>query len=297
VNLNTKECRWPFIRMAGENIATRETLTVNNGTYYIDTAVPLTMQQSEDYNNGQGNLFFNVFRAKETYKVFFIFAKNTTRQTYQIYLGTAATKDAIKPVRVSLDTVQFNTTPVTGDPAWLKTDTSRVKDKGILSVTIDFTKLPKDALAPSAENGMCQPHQFCTPTGAQGACVSTLPAKDPRKKDYDAVCGQWAVKDLDCPRSGCYGFTFTIPDTGFDPRAMVANPTPYRLQPAEFPTKPAEVEKQGKPTWLVKFLGTTLPPDSTAGGQCNYSKLPGTDCTVPDWVPHEPRAVLRRSRQ
>ncbi|HEY1300688.1 MAG TPA: hypothetical protein VGF07_09340, partial [Stellaceae bacterium] len=57
VNLNTPQCRWPFIRMAGENIATRETLTVNNGTYYIDTAVPLTMQQSEDYNNGQGNLF------------------------------------------------------------------------------------------------------------------------------------------------------------------------------------------------------------------------------------------------
>jgi hypothetical protein len=274
--------------MAGENIATRETLTVNNGTYYIDTAVPLTMQQSEDYNNGQGNLFFNVFRTKETYKVFFIFAKNTTRQTYQIYLGTAATKDAIMPVRVSLDTDQFTTTPVTGKTDWLVKDTTKVKDKGILSVTIDFTKLPADALAPSAANGMCQPHQFCTPTGAGGACVSTLPAKDPRKKDYDAVCGQWAVKDLDCPRSGCYGFTFTIPDTGFDRTATTKNPTPWRLQPGPFPDN---AKDQGKPGWLVKFLKTTLPPDSKAGSQCNYSTLPsypppGTgECAVPDWVP------------
>src|SRR5687768_4190432 len=33
------ECRWPFIRMAGTDIAQRQTMTVNNGRYYLDTNV------------------------------------------------------------------------------------------------------------------------------------------------------------------------------------------------------------------------------------------------------------------
>jgi len=294
-NQNTPKCRWPFIRMAGENIATRETLTVNNGTYYIDTAVPLTMQTSETYNaqNGGGstNSFFNVFVPGQTYTVFFAYAKNTTRQTYQIYLGTSATADNIKPVRVTLDTTAFAPTVVTPTPAWLPpVDTSKVASNGIVSVTVEFTKLPAGALEPTADNGMCQPHGFCTPTGAGGACESTLAESDPRKTDYDAVCGQWAVKDLDCPRSGCYGFTFTIPSTGFNPIATVSNPTPYRLPPVPFPSNNSN---QGMPTWLVKFLRTPLDPDGNANmpGQCYYPTLPtyppaGTgECIVPDWVP------------
>jgi cell migration-inducing and hyaluronan-binding protein len=292
-NQNTEQCRWPFIRMAGENIATRETLTINNGTYYIDTAVPLTMQTSETYNaqNGGGstNSFFNVFVPGQTYTVFFAYAKNTTRQTYQIYLGTSATADNIKPVRVTLDTTDFAPTVVTPTPAWLPpVDTSKVASNGVVSVTVDFTKLPAGALEPTSDNGMCQPHGFCTPTGAGGACESTLAESDPRKTDYDAVCGQWAVKDLDCPRSGCYGFTFTIPSSGFDPKATVSNPTPYRLPPVAFPPNDSN---QGMPTWLVKFLRTPLDPDSSTGGQCYYSTLPtyppaGTgQCIVPDWVP------------
>jgi cell migration-inducing and hyaluronan-binding protein len=37
---NTPQCRWPFMRMAGENFYQRNTLTVNHGTYFIDTSVP-----------------------------------------------------------------------------------------------------------------------------------------------------------------------------------------------------------------------------------------------------------------
>ena len=40
----TTACRWPFIRMAGTAKNTRETLTINNGTYYLDTTVPKTIQ-------------------------------------------------------------------------------------------------------------------------------------------------------------------------------------------------------------------------------------------------------------
>ena len=38
VNPKTPQCRWPFIRMAGQNMYQRNTLTLNGGTYYLDTA-------------------------------------------------------------------------------------------------------------------------------------------------------------------------------------------------------------------------------------------------------------------
>jgi hypothetical protein len=246
------------------------------------------MQESEKFNaegnaGGSTTRSVNVFLPGQTYTVFLLFAKETTRQVYEIYLGTDATAAAIKPARVSLNTANFKTDEPKGVQAWL---TPKVMSKGIVSVTIDLTKLPTGSLAPSSENGMCQPHQFCAPSGKE--CRSTLPATDPRKADYDVVCGEWAVKDLDCPRTGCYGFTFTIPDTGFNPKATVEQPTPYRPQPTAFPTDDKD-KVQGKPNWLVKFLRTTVEPDSTAGGQCNYAKLPGTDCAVPDWVPQPPK--------
>ena len=49
-NANRIGCRWPFIRMAGTAIATRETMTVNGGAYYIDTTVSREMQDKEDLN-------------------------------------------------------------------------------------------------------------------------------------------------------------------------------------------------------------------------------------------------------
>jgi hypothetical protein len=102
-------------------------------------------------------------------------------------------------------------------------------------------------------------------------------------KQANAVCKEWAVKDLDAPPKGAYGFSVTIPNTGFTADATLDRPSPHRPAPAPFPP---DDKNQGKPSWLVEFLGTTLTPDSKAGEQCNYSKLPGTDCAVPDWVPH-----------
>ena len=110
-NQTTTKCRWPFIRMAGTAKRTRETLTVNNGTYYLDTTVGKTMQQTEQYNTQNGGASettsFNVFQPDTkiddhtfigTYDVFFVYAKPSTRQTYQIYLGENATEADIKAI-------------------------------------------------------------------------------------------------------------------------------------------------------------------------------------------------------
>jgi cell migration-inducing and hyaluronan-binding protein len=287
----TKACRWPYIRMAGTAKSTRETLTINNGTYYIDTTVPLSIQTTEVYNtSGAGggtlNKNVNLFVANGTYDVFLAYAKPTTHQTYQIYLGTNASTANVQPIQFRLDTQQV-TTPSGANP-WL---TTKLATGGIVEVTVDFSKLPAGTLDPASANGLCQPRTFCTgTTSCTGAVTPTDPLAiaDPDIiNQANAVCAQWAVKDLDCPPSGCYGFSFTIPSTGFIADATINNPSPHRPSPVSFPA----TAQTGKPDWLVKFVGTTLNPDATAGGQCHYTTLPtypppGTgECTVPDGVP------------
>ncbi len=304
IDQTTTKCRWPFIRMSGTALSTRETLTLNNGTYYIDTTVPKSTQDTEQYNTQIGGRsktsFVNVFQPDTqinpdhkfigTYNVFFVYAKPSTRQTYQIYLGKDATAADIKPIQVALHNLEVKTL---GNEPWLPpADTSQVAKNGIISVTVDFTKLTDGTLDIVPKNGLCEPHTFCKASGE--TCGSALTATDPLvianpeiKEQAQAVCSQWAVKDLDCPPKGCYGFSFTIPKTGFTADATLADPSPHRPAPVPFPT---DSKDQGTPTWLVRFLGTTVEPDQTKG-QCHYATLPtyppprAGECAVPDWVP------------
>jgi hypothetical protein len=292
-NQNTKACRWPYIRMAGTAKTMRETLTINNGTYYLDTTVPVGMQTDEIYNtSGAGggtlNTNVNLFVAGQTYNVFFAYPKPTTHQVYQIYLGTNASTANVQPIQFRLDIQQV--TPLPAQP-WL---TPVLKSGGIVEVTVDFSKLPAGTLEPAAANGLCQPRTFCTGTTS---CTGAVTDKDPLAiadpdiiKQAKAVCEQWAVKDLDCPPTGCYGFSFTIPSSGFTADATIDNPSPHRPAPVPFPA----TAQTGKPDWLVKFVGTTLNPDAKETGQCHYTTLPTyppppplkpNECIVPDWVP------------
>jgi cell migration-inducing and hyaluronan-binding protein len=300
----TQACRWPFIRMAGTAKNTRETLTINNGTYYLDTTVPKTIQQTEQYNGENAgsslNTSFNVFQPDTkiddhtfigTYNVFFAYAKPTTRQTYQIYLGPNATAADIKAIQVRLDTLNNQPDFPTKQP-WLTTDTTQIATSGIVSVTVDFTKLTDGTLDLTSPNGLCQPRTFCKWDDTNKTCGSALDDHDPNFNQSVAVCKEWAVKDLDCPPMGCYGFSFTIPKTGFAANATLTNPSPNRPAPVEFPSTAINPDgsKQGTPTWIVKFLQTTKSPDAT-NGSCHYTTLPSYpppvmgECTVPDWVP------------
>ncbi|MGH7058753.1 MAG: hypothetical protein ACREFH_00070 [Stellaceae bacterium] len=289
----TKECRWPFIRMSGTALSTRETLTVNNGTYYLDTTVPGDVQRAEKFNTTGIGTSVNVFQPGDTYFVFFVYAKPSTRQKYQIYLGENATAADIKAIQMRLDTLQIQPTFGTAQP-WLTTDTSQVSTSGIVTVTVDFTQL-KDGTLDTANfpgNGLCQPRTFCQPSSGMPpfTCDSALSDTDPLvlanshfKDQNKRVCNDWAVKDLDCPPKGCYGFSFTIPGSGFSADATLDNPSPNRPAPLPFPSDDKDKD-QGSPTWLVELLGTPVAPDPSTQ-QCRYPKLPGTDCPVPDWVP------------
>jgi hypothetical protein len=284
---NSPNCRWPFLRMAGMDKAVRETLTINNGSYYLDTAVPLDTQNSEKLNTfgrdgANSTLSFNAFLGGKTYNVFFVYAKQSTKQTYQIYMGTSATNAGIKPIQVKIPG-SIDPGPYTGTN-FLTVDDSQAKDTGIVSVTVDFKDIT--ALAPTPDNGLCQPAQFGAKGGTTGCtansqlAASRLAIADRNfVGEAEKVCGHWAIKDLDCPRDGCLGFSFTIPSTGFVAKAEIDKPTPYRPRPGEFSTKTGT--GQSEPTWLTKFLRTTLKPDSSRGEQCFYPNIPGTDCPVP----------------
>jgi hypothetical protein len=114
------KCNFPFIRMSGASEWQRDTLTVSNGTYYIDTTrapdqntppppnEPKWQQygQHDDVALGSPtdpNAVYvecqnkpagacqprsvSVFQAGQTYYVFFVFATPRLKQIYQIYVG------------------------------------------------------------------------------------------------------------------------------------------------------------------------------------------------------------------
>lgn len=258
-------CRWPFIRMAGVAIAQRETLTINNGVYYLDTTVTEADQKKENFSN------LSVFKKDEQYTLFFVYAKSSTVQTYQIYVGPGFKKDGVdfKTGRVKIDDAALPFTPDAANKGWADAD---YKD-GLLTVTVRFGGLQAE-LAPTPQNGLCKPEKFCKADGA--SCVTALDDDDPRvranrklRRESDAVCRQWAVKDLDCPLAGCLAFSFT-------PK-VEADGKYHRPKPEAFP-KDNKDNKQGKPDWTTKFSRTSKEPDNSKG-ICYYPKIPGsTDC-------------------
>jgi hypothetical protein len=285
----TPQCRWPFIRMAGQNLYQRETLTVNHGVYYLDTTIPLSTQQTENFYFGPGLAKdFNEFQAGQTYYVYFLYAKPSTQQTYQIYVGKSFNPTTmLKAVRGNLATapIIFTDEPI-AHPSWLKPGT--VDSNGVVTISIDFTGLTE--LLPSSTD-LCQPRTFCTPsgtscTGALGVGYSTLLKEDPDlTTEATETCETWAVKDRDCPVAGCFGFAFTLPSgtNGFSPSGQGQAARP---QPQPFPITTAAT---GKPDWMTKFDNTLTKPDKAApsppyppSSSCFYPKpLPGeTGCQV-----------------
>jgi hypothetical protein len=170
---------------------------------------------------------------------------------------------------------------------------------GILTVKVDF-KCVGD-LVPTAAN-LCQPTTFCQQKRDEhgdlfcgSALINSGANKDPLlianpdlEKTVNAVCGSWAVKDLDCPKDGCFGFSFKLPDA-FVADATIAGPTPHRPAPTRFP----EATASGQPDWLTKFELTKTAPDNASGGACFYpTPLPGNSgCDVVEpTAPAPPRA-------
>jgi hypothetical protein len=238
------------------------------------------MQANEKFNSAGGAGFFNVFSPGETYTLFFLYLKPETHQTYQIYVGTKFKKDALKAVQVQIPHANFKIDPLSGPlPPWLKPDWSAVETTGILTLETNFAKdgSVAESLKPKPANGLCQPHEFCRADGDK--CVGNVAENDPRfwvvgghvtygPTEANAICSQWAVKDLDCPTSGCLGFQFTLPSE-FEADAKPDAPSPHRPKPESFPES------------KIQFTKTATAPDNQEPGDpkkytpaCFYPSLP-----------------------
>jgi hypothetical protein len=197
------------IRMMGQRTGQRSTLTVNHGTYYLDTAV------DANANNGS-----NVFRENETYYLFLIFATDTTEQTYRFYVGENTAFDPTSIMMVQADVgpnpvVFRNPQPLPdGRARWLKND--KATAKGVVEVTLKVSDFPDVATKfKTAARNKCQPATYCTWNASRDRCEDA--------SGSDAVC-RWGAAHPDCPDGGCIGIAFTLP-AGF---ATLKNPATVR---------------------------------------------------------------------
>jgi hypothetical protein len=214
--------------------------------------------------------------------MFFLFAKTSTKQTYQIYVGpgfkTAASRrsgrsDGLAGVGIHHHHLAHRLEPAgqrlhrSGARLYGRAGAKPGDGCGILTITIDMSNLA-DLLPVSStavNPGLCKPEKFCTASGTTCGCV--LDSKDPLFSQCTKACGQWAVKDVDFPDAGAYGFSFTLPQ-GFtnDDLGLFHRPTPTTFAGQKF---------EPNFNWLTSlvFDNTTVPAN---GAACLYSKVPGT---------------------
>ncbi len=213
---NPKGYQLPEIRMMGEGNGQRSTLTVNHGKYYINDRVSQTAQK----NAGASNL--NVYQANGVYHTFFVYAKPDTDQIFQIYVGTSlGSQPTVTPERVTVNDDAYSFKPVSGDAPFVTT--SYNAGTGLVTVETNLQNYQSE-FASSTPN-FCQPQSFCSPDPKNNqSCVCT-----PGSQCVDDTICSWAIKDMDCPLNGCFGFSVTLPanfvaDDG-PPRLLASLPT------------------------------------------------------------------------
>jgi hypothetical protein len=305
----TTRCQFPFARMAGEGNYQRSVMTLNGGTYYLDTTVSRKAQQDSQalgLSNQKTSVYVecdikpiggcqprsvNTFQGGQTYYVFFIYAKSSTKLVYQIYVGDDFTQAMLES---NVDIFQMNIanpwslnkpTKTWNDAGWKRELIAGPDGKmNVLQVTVDMTAFANNLDPTIATNGTCKPVSFCKPEG--NTCICNMPPNDPRllanqvlRQACTNTCGRWAMKDLDCPSNGCLGFWFKLP-TKFESDDKNHRPTPA-VFPITGPLAPLLAAK------LKSLAGTVLAPDNAAPSKpyapssCFYEKVPGTDCPVP----------------
>ena len=262
----------PQIRMMGQDKAQRSTLTLNHGAYYIDTTQNCTSQGGcpvcdPDPQNPNTNCFIEgdsrptIFQGGQTYYVFFLLAKPSTHQTYDIYV-TPQLVDQLKvtPVRANLPgNLQFTDVHNGG---WVTTKPDQAT--GTVRVTVDLSG--EQTVFDNSVSKFCQPSSFCTMKSVNNKQVCGCQPGNPKCVD-DAVCA-WGTKELDCPmdpadpnRMGCYGFSFTMPDRFTPPDLPLAPPASLFVN---YTTDP----------YFTKGKVTFTNMVTKSGGACDYTSVP-----------------------
>jgi hypothetical protein len=194
----------PSIRMMGQGQGQRSTLTVNHGHYYIDDQVTRQTQQAS------GATEWNIYFPGETYYTYFIYAKDSMNQTYQMFVGYGLNKGmveaSVKPYRIKFDSGDlFKFEDAKGFSFLNPSYDDRTFENGgtglvTINVHLDAYKLEFQDDKPL----FCQPRSYCAPKGDGCVCAPGTQCTD------DSVCS-WGIKDMDCPINGCFAFGITLP--------------------------------------------------------------------------------------
>jgi hypothetical protein len=216
-----------------------------------------------------------VFKGGETYYVYFIYSKESTKQTYQIYVGENGFNEDtdVSFVQVTLlDPIQLPINTNTFPDGWVKDYDSTT---GILTVTVDMKVFESEFT--EVEEDFCQPASFCTLSANGCGCSDDLTG-DLKTQCVDGnICGRWAGKDIDCPSGGCPGFSFKLPSgqDGFvaDDKGNTLQPAGHRPDPVCFP--------QELP-WTAPL---TRPIPLSITGSCETTPIDNTKFCITPGVP------------
>jgi hypothetical protein len=251
----------PRISMMGQASAQRSTLTLNHGIYYVDTSLLASAQKT-------GRIVYaSQFKPNEHYDFFFLFATPTLKQTYQIYIGkkltTTQAKGVITPGRMPIPDNSF---PFAPDPSgtWA-TYGGYDPNSGVLTVNVNLAGLSD--LLPANRSAFCQPANYCSWNKDTKSCGCL---KDSGCTD-SSVCS-YAVKDLDCPVAGCYGFSIWLPIT-------------FEAQSTPIPPPATVLYTTADPTYFVKGKVTFQDPGDEVAGDCHYDPVPMQKETAPESHP------------
>ena len=256
---------YPSIRMMGQSLGQRSTLTMNHGSYYIDTTVPLDVQEAAPPQGGTQVTNPNVFVAGQSYYIYVLYAKPSLHQTYSLYIGTGLSQaGAFATVTTGIVTpwaglpITFSPGTFNGSPDWIQSKTYNATT-GVLSVTMDLGE--QTSVFSTAQADSCQPASYCS-VHSDGTCG----CKAGSSCTEDSVCS-WGTKEIDCPSAGCFGFSVTLPST-FQ-TATAAQPIPPPA-PVLFDGTPGS----GDPYFTPGNIQFYNVPESVAGKQCYYSTQP-----------------------
>ncbi len=275
-------------RLMGQDTFQRSGLTVNHGSYYIDTTVS-KMKQTE-----QGAKSWNAFAGGHKYDLFFLFAKKTIAQTYTMWLGQDHPKDLgethVKFGYVDITTAKYRFKEANGGQ--LPVGWSSIYDPGTgwLRLTVNMASLADDfdltknvpGTDPPETLGqeLCQPSSMCA-WKVDGIKKNTCQCNISDKSNYlyndcheknaagnDAICS-WSTKDLDCPAKGCPGLQIMFPG---GPKGFTPDDAQDHHRP---PTGFFSFDPNYQANWKVPFV---LQDVSTAGQQCLYTPASLLSC-------------------
>jgi hypothetical protein len=248
---DSRNFKWPVIRMMGQDTGQRSTLTVNHGLYYIDDQVKRETQQ----RSGATNL--NVYLPGHTYYVYFIYAKPSLEQTYQMYLPTNLTRTQVEALvhqfRTTINTQNYVFNPADNDLKFVKV-TGWNQSKGIVSINVNLSPYASEFTKDTPN--FCQPRSYCAPKEEDMSKCGCAPGTECTD---DSVCS-WGISDIDCPLKGCFAFGITLP-TDFETGVSTTPPAPLK-----FTDDPNYANDWGIPFSPVK--------KGISGAQCFYSTPP-----------------------